>query len=327
MKYNQLGQTDMKISEVSLGTWAIGGDWGNVSETEAIRSLHHAIDCGVNFFDTADVYGGGRSEKLLGSVLKERSEQIYIATKFGRKDNFADLSNYTYEKVKAYCESSLRNLGTEAIDLYQIHCPSTEVLTDQGVFEVLETLKKEGKIRYYGVSVETDDQGKFVLDNTKASSLQVIFNLLRQKSGKEMIAQAAKQHVGILARVPLASGLLTGKYTKDSRFPENDHRHYNRDGAAFNVGETFGGLPFEKAIELVEQVRWIADGRESMADAALKWILQQTGVTTVIPGFKSMAQINSNLRAATAKPFTVAELEQLSDFYWTEVHDHIRGAY
>ncbi|MGT2911444.1 aldo/keto reductase [Streptococcus cameli] len=327
MKYNQLGNTDMEVSEVSFGTWAIGGDWGDVSTDDAIQSLHHAIDQGVNFFDTADVYGAGRSETLIGQVLKERSEEVYVATKFGRRDNFADLSNYTYDKVKAYCEQSLRNLGTEAIDLYQIHCPSTEVLTDQGVFEVLDTLKQEGKIRYYGVSVETDDQGKFVLDNTKASSLQVIVNLLRQKPVKEMIAQAAKQNVGILARVPLASGLLTGKYTKDSQFPENDHRNYNRDGAAFNVGETFGGLPFEKAIDLVDQLKWIADDRGSMADAALKWLLQQEGVTTVIPGFKSIAQIDANLKAADTKPFTEKELVTLSEFYWSQVHEHIRGDY
>lgn len=327
MKYNPLGNTDMRVSEVSFGTWALGGDWGDVSKETAIESLHHAIDRGVNFFDTADVYGSGRSEELIGQVLKEREERVYIATKFGRRDNFADLSNYTYDKVKAYCEDSLRRLQMEAIDLYQIHCPSTEVLEDRGVFAVLEDLKKEGKIRYYGVSVETDDQGKFVLENTKASSLQVIVNMLRQKPVDQMIALAAEKNVGILARVPLASGLLTGKYTKDSRFPDNDHRNYNRDGAAFNVGETFGGLPFEKAVDLVQELSWVSEGRDSMADAALKWILQQKGITTVIPGFKSIQQIDTNLRAADTKPFTTEELQRLSDFYWTRVHDHIRGAY
>ncbi|MGT2929097.1 aldo/keto reductase [Streptococcus dentasini] len=327
MKYNQLGDTDMKISEVSFGTWALGGDWGNVDEQAAIKALHHAVDKGVNFFDTADVYGSGRSERLLGRLLKERSETIYIATKFGRRDNFADLSNYTYDKVKAYCEDSLHHLGADSIDLYQIHCPSTEVLENMGVFAVLEDLKKEGKIRYYGVSVETDDQGKFVLEHTAASSLQVIFNILRQKPLDNMIAQADAKHVGILARVPLASGLLTGKYNKTSRFPENDHRNFNRDGAAFNVGETFGGLPFAKAIELVEELAWIADGRGSLADAALKWILQQSGVTSVIPGFKSVQQIDINLQAANTKPFSEDELKRISDFYWSSVHEHIRGAY
>lgn len=181
MKYNQLGSTDLKVSEVSLGTWAIGNEWGYVDEKAALDSINYAIDRGVNFFDTADIYGAERSEILLGKVLKERSEEVLIATKFGRKDNFADLSNYTYDKVKEYCELSLQRLGKEAIDLYQIHCPSTEVL---------EALKKEGKIRYYGISVETDTQGKYVLENTNTSSLQIIVNILRQKPVDEMIKLA-----------------------------------------------------------------------------------------------------------------------------------------
>lgn len=327
MKYNRLGKTDMEISEVSLGTWAIGGDWGDTSEEVALESLHAAVDQGVNFFDTADVYGGGRSERLLGQLLKERDERIYVATKFGRKDDFANLDNYTYDKVRAYCENSLQNLGVSSLDLYQIHCPSTDVLEDLSVFKVLEQLKQEGLIRYYGVSVETDTQGKFVLDNTDASSLQVIVNLLRQKPVSEMIAQANKQDVGILARVPLASGLLSGKYTKDTVFPENDHRNFNKDGKAFYVGETFGGLPFEKAIELVDQVRWIADGRNNLAQASIKWLLQQEGISTVIPGFKNPEQVTSNIAATSVKDFSSAELEKLSDFYWKEVHDHIRGDY
>ncbi|MDY4760649.1 aldo/keto reductase [Streptococcus thoraltensis] len=327
MKYNRLGKTDMEISEVSLGTWAIGGDWGDTSEEVALESLHSAVDQGVNFFDTADVYGSGRSERLLGQLLKERNERIYVATKFGRKDDFADLDNYTYDKVRAYCENSLQNLGTSCLDLYQIHCPSTEVLEDLAVFTVLEQLKQEGLIRYYGVSVETDTQGKFVLDNSDASSLQVIVNLLRQKPVNEMIAQAKKQEVGVLARVPLANGLLSGKYTKDTIFPENDHRHFNKDGKAFNVGETFGGLPFEKAIDLVEQVRWIAENRNNLAQASIKWLLQQEGISTVIPGFKNPEQVASNIAAASVNNFSSAELEKLSEFYWKEVHDYIRGAY
>lgn len=317
----------MSISAVSFGTWALGGDWGNVSKESALAALNHAIDCGVNFFDTADVYGNGRSEALIGEVLKERSERVYVATKFGRRDDFTNPENYTYDKVRSYCEDSLRRLQKEALDLYQIHCPTTEILTQSDVFTVLEDLKKEGKIRYYGVSVETDDQGKFVLENTKASSLQVIVNVLRQKPVKEMVALAKEKNVGVLARVPLASGLLTGKYTKDSVFPENDHRNFNRDGAAFNVGETFGGLPFDKAIELVEKIKWIGDEHGGLASASLKWLLQQDGITAVIPGFKSIQQADSNLASLTAKPFRPEELERISDFYWQEVHDYIRGAY
>lgn len=327
MEYRQLGNTDMSISAVSFGTWALGGDWGDVNRSEALASLHHAIDCGVNFFDTADVYGSGRSESLIGEVLQERSERVYVATKFGRRDDFTNPENYTYDKVRSYCEDSLRNLQMEALDLYQIHCPTTEILTQSDVFNVLEDLKKEGKIRYYGVSVETDAQGKFVLDHTQASSLQVIVNILRQKPLKEMIAQAKEKNVGVLARVPLASGLLTGKYNKDTVFPENDHRHYNRDGAAFNVGETFGGLPFEKAIELVERIRWIGQQHGGLAAASLKWLLQQEGITTVIPGFKNIKQVDNNLASLAVQPFSQEELKELSNFYWQEVHDHIRGAY
>ncbi|WP_162012942.1 aldo/keto reductase [Streptococcus sp. S784/96/1] len=327
MEYRQLGSTDMSISAVSFGTWALGGDWGDVTEEAAKSALNHAIDRGVNFFDTADVYGGGRSETLIGQVLKERSERVYVATKFGRRDDFSNPENYTYKKVRQYAEDSLRNLQMDALDLYQIHCPTTEILTQSDVFTVLEDLKKEGIIRYYGVSVETDDQGKFVLENTNASSLQVIVNLLRQKPVKEMIALAKDKNVGVLARVPLASGLLTGKYSKDSTFPSDDHRHYNRDGAAFNVGETFGGLPFNKAIELVDRVKWIGKDHGGLATASLKWLLQQEGITAVIPGFKSIQQVDNNLESLKNLPFTTAELKKLSEFYWEEVHSHIRGAY
>lgn len=327
MNYKQLGNTDMKISELSFGTWAMGSDWGNVSVEDAKQAIHYAINQGVNFFDTADVYGMGKSEQILGEVLKERTERIYIATKFGRKDDFTNPDNYTYEKVKNYAENSLKNLGMDAIDLYQIHCPSTEILEQLAVFDVLEQLQKEGLIRYYGVSVETDAQGEFVLNNTKASSLQVIVNMLRQKPIDQMIKLAEQKHVGVLARVPLASGLLTGKYTINSVFPENDHRNYNQNGEAFNVGETFGGLPFKKGIELVNQLEWIKEERISMPVAALKWAVQQKGITAAIPGFKNIQQVKSNLEVLKAKDYSDEELTRLKEFYWNEVHDYIRGDY
>lgn len=327
MKYHQLGKTDMKLSELSFGTWALGGDWGDVTEEQVKHALNVAIDKGVNFFDTADVYGGGRSERIIGEVLKTRNEEVFIATKFGRRDDFADLNNYRYDKVRAYCEDSLRNLQREAIDLYQIHCPSSEVLHDLGVFEVLERLKEEGKIRYYGVSVETDDQAEFVMQNTNASSLQIIFNMLRQKPLKNTLPMAQEKNIGILARVPLASGVLSGKYTKDSVFPANDHRNYNADGKAFNVGETFGGIPFAQVVEFAQGLAWTAEGRGSLANAALKWILQQQGVTTVIPGFKNEMQVNQNLNSLLVPDFSQKELETISEFYWKSVHDAIRGPY
>lgn len=327
MNYNQFGKTDMKISEISLGTWAVGGDWGNTSRAEAVKGLEFAIDQGVNFFDTADSYGQGLSEEIIGQVLKQNPNKVYVATKFGRQDDFTNPENYTYDAVRAYCESSLKRLQVESLDLYQIHCPTNAILEDLQVFEVLDQLKKEGKIRYYGVSVETDAQANFVMDHTNASSLQMIFNILRQKPLTESIAKAQENGVGIIARVPLASGLLSGKYNKDSVFPSNDHRNFNKDGESFNVGETFGGLPFDKAIELVNQLSWIADDRQSMAQAALRWIIQQEGVSTVIQGFKSIKQIESNIGAANVPAYTPAELETLSDFYWQEVHEFIRGDY
>lgn len=327
MKYNQLGNTDIFISELSFGTWALGGDWGEINEHEVKKALNVAIDKGVNFFDTADVYGGGRSERLIGEVLKHRNEDIYIATKFGRRDDFADLKNYQYEKVKSYCEDSLRNLGREVIDLYQIHCPSSEVLHNLEVFDVLERLKQEGKIRYYGVSVETDEQAKFVIENTASSSLQIIFNMMRQKPLKQTIPLAQVNNVGILARVPLVSGILSGKYTKKHVFPQNDHRNYNADGQAFNVGETFGGIPFQTAVELVEGLLWTAEKREILANAALKWILQQNGVTTVIPGFKNIKQVNQNLNSLWVPEFSLEELALIEDYYWKHIHNTIRGPY
>ncbi len=327
MKYNQLGNTDLKVSELSFGTWAIGGSWGKTDDGEALKALERAMDAGVNFFDTADVYGDGHSEELLAKATKGKEDSIHIATKFCRSADIYDPATYSMESVRSFCENSLKRLDREAIDLYQIHCPPMEILKDGSVFEVLEQLKQEGKIRYYGVSVETVEEGIFCLENTKASALQVIFNLLRQKPLDELFPMAMEKKVGILARVPLASGLLTGKFSKDTTFEQDDHRNFNRNGEAFNVGETFGGLDFEKGVELSEQVKWMEEGRGSMAGAAIKWILQQPEVSTVIPGFRNVKQVESNLEALDAKPFSEEELQKLKDFYQKEVHAHIRGVY
>lgn len=327
MKYRTLGNTGMAISELSFGTWAIGGSWGETDDRAALEGLERAIAAGVNFFDTADVYGDGHSEELLAQATKGREDEIYIATKFCRAGKLHDPENYTEERVRAYCEASLKRLEREAIDLYQIHCPPFEILKQGQVFEVLEKLKQEGKIRHYGVSVETVEEGLYTIEHSDASSLQVIFNLLRQKPLEELFPLAQERGVGILARVPLASGLLTGKFTKETTFAANDHRNYNRDGQSFNVGETFGGLEFAKGVELSEQVRWIAEGRGTMARAALKWIMEQEGVTSVIPGFRNAQQVEDNLLALEAKGYSAEEKQRLKDFYWQEVHPHIRGAY
>lgn len=327
LKYNQLGNTDLKISELSFGTWAIGGAWGKTNDQEALRGLERAIELGVNFFDTADVYGDGHSEQLLAKVTSRMKQDIYIATKFGRAGDIYDSDNYSEETVTKYCEDSLRRLNRDYIDLYQIHCPPMEILQAGNVFEVLDKLKEKGKIRYYGVSVETIEEGLFVIDNTKASALQVIFNIFRQKPLNTLFPRAQEKNIGILSRLPLASGLLTGKFTTDSTFEEDDHRHFNINGDAFNVGETFAGLDFAKGIELSNKLSRIAEGRGNMTRASLKWILEHEAVTSVIPGFRNVKQVEDNISAINSPGFSSIEREKLEDFYWKEVHPFIRGAY
>ncbi|GGN93896.1 aldo/keto reductase [Saccharibacillus kuerlensis] len=325
MNYRQLGKTDLNISEVSFGTWAIGGDWGNSNDEEAIKGLQRAMEEGVNFFDTADVYGGGHAEKLLAQATKGREDEIHIATKFCRAGDIHDPATYSEEAVRRYCEDSLKRLEREQIDLYQIHCPPTEILKDGSVFGVLDKLKQEGKIRHYGVSVETVEQGLLCLDVPGVSALQVIFNLLRQTPAEELFPKAAEKGVGILVRLPLASGLLTGKFTQASTFAENDHRNFNANGEQFNVGETFAGLPFNKGVELAEKLKWIAEGRGDMARASMRWILDQPGVTTIIPGFKSVRQVEDNLGSAQVPGYDAEESRKLAEFYQNEVKPHIRG--
>ncbi|WP_226086063.1 aldo/keto reductase [Mesobacillus sp. S13] len=327
MKYRELGNTGIKISEVSFGTWAIGGSWGKTNDEEALRSLEYAIEQGVNFFDTADVYGDGHSEELLAKATKGKEDQVYIATKFCRQGDIFDPQNYSYETVRSYCEDSLRRLNREAIDLYQIHCPATEILRDGSVFEVLDRLQEEGKIRHYGVSVETVEEGLISLENPNVKSLQIIFNMFRQKPLETLIPQAYQKGVGLLVRLPLASGLLTGKFTAGHVFEEDDHRHFNENGEAFNVGETFAGLGFKKGVELADQLKWIAEERQSMASAALRWILDQKEITCIIPGFKNINQVKDNLGTLETKPFTEEELQTIQRFYQENVKDFIRGPY
>lgn len=327
LEYRQLGSTELKVSAISLGTWAIGGAWGKVDDEESIRAIYRAIDLGVNFFDTADIYGDGRSEELLRKTTADKADEIFIATKFCRAGDIHDPENYSEKQVRAYCEGSLRRLGRERIDLYQIHCPPTEILRDGSVFEVLDKLQQEGKIRYYGVSVESVEQGLIAMEYPGVRALQVIFNIFRQKLIDELFPVAKEKGVGLLARVPLASGLLTGKFTKETRFAEDDHRNYNRDGAHFNVGETFAGLPFEKGVELADQLRWIAEGRGTMARAALRWILHFDAISCAIPGFKTVAQVEENVAAVNTPPFSDEELKRLSEFYHNEVKQYIRGPY
>ncbi|MDQ0256946.1 aryl-alcohol dehydrogenase-like predicted oxidoreductase [Evansella vedderi] len=327
MNYRQLGNTDLKISELSFGTWAIGGSWGKTDDQESLKALQRAMDAGVNFFDTADVYGDGHSEELLAKATKGKEDDIYIATKFCRGGDIHNPETYSDETVRHYLENSLRRLQRERIDLYQIHCAPFEILKQGKVFEVLDKLQQEGKIRHYGVSVETVEEGLFCLTNPNVKALQVIFNIFRQKPIDELFPQAQEKGVGILARVPLASGLLTGKFKTNTDFEADDHRNFNRDGQSFNVGETFAGVEFKKGVELSEKLSWIAEGRGTMSRAALKWILQHEAITTVIPGFKTTKQVEDNLAATEVPDFSQEELEKLAQFYKEEIHEHIRGAY
>ncbi|MDL4840156.1 aldo/keto reductase [Aquibacillus rhizosphaerae] len=327
MKYRQLGKTDMKVSELSFGTWAIGGAWGTTSDEEALKGLHRAMDAGVNFFDTADVYGDGHSEELLAKATKGKESDIYIATKFCRAGDIHDPNTYSEKAVTEYCEASLKRLERDQLDLFQIHCPPIEILKDGHVFEVLDKLQQQGKIRNYGVSVETVEEGLLCLENPNVSTLQVIFNIFRQKPITELFPKAKVKGVGILARVPLASGLLTGKFTSNHQFESDDHRQFNQNGEAFNVGETFAGLAFNKGVELSNQLKWIAEDRGSMTRASLKWILEHDAISSVIPGFKTVKQVEDNLAAVDVKNFSNEEMERLEDFYKQEVHDNIRGPY
>ncbi|QKE74480.1 aldo/keto reductase [Arthrobacter citreus] len=327
MNYRELGNTGLKISEVSFGTWAIGGAWGKTDDNEALKSLQYAIDQGVNFFDTADVYGDGHSEELLAKATKGLEDKIYIGTKFCRKGDIFAPENYSYEAVKSYCEDSLKRLNRDVIDLYQVHCPVTEILKDGQVFDVLDRLQSEGKIRHYGVSVETVEEGLICLENPNVKSLQIIFNIFRQKPLADLLPEAYKKGVGILVRLPLASGLLSGKYKADHIFEEDDHRNFNENGVAFNIGETFAGLGFKKGVELANRINWITKGRSTMASAALRWILDQKEITCVIPGFRNQNQVNENLEAMNIQSFSKAELDQLELFYQKNVSEFIKGAY
>ncbi|SET19232.1 aldo/keto reductase [Paenibacillus sp. NFR01] len=325
MKYRKLGNTGFEVSEVSFGTWAIGGDWGMSRDEDGLKGLQLAMEQGVNFFDTADVYGGGHAEELLAKATKGKEDQIRIATKFCRAGDIHDPETYSKRAVTEFCEASLRRLQREAIDVYQIHCPPIEILRDGSVFGVLDQLKAEGKIRHYGVSVETIEEGLLCLNYPGVQSLQVIFNLFRQQPAQELLPRALEQGVGILVRLPLASGLLTGKFSENSTFAANDHRSYNANGEAFNVGETFAGLPFAKGVELARKLEWIADGRGNMARASMRWLLDHPAVSCIIPGFKNEAQVTDNLASAETPSFTEAEMAQLGRFYEEEVAPHIRG--
>jgi aryl-alcohol dehydrogenase-like predicted oxidoreductase len=296
MKYRELGRTGWRISEIGFGAWAIGGAWGEVTEGDALAALEAALEQGVNFIDTADVYGDGRSERLIAQILKRHKERIYVATKAGRR-----LDPHTaagYKDLSLFVERSLRDLEVETVDLLQLHCPPAEVYYMPEVFSALDRMVKSGKIRHYGVSVEKVEEAIKALEYPGVQSVQIIFNLFRHRPAELFFKLAKEKKVGILARVPLASGLLSGKMRKESVFPADDHRNFNRHGEAFDVGETFSGVDFDTGLEVVEKLRPLVPEGWTLAQFALRWILMFDAVTTTIPGAKNPQQAVANARAS-----------------------------
>jgi aryl-alcohol dehydrogenase-like predicted oxidoreductase len=325
MNQRTLGRTGFAVSEVSFGAWAIGGTWGNVLDHESLRALHAAIDAGVNFIDTADVYGDGRSERLVARLLRERKETVYVATKAGRRLQPHTADGYTLANLTSFVERSLRNLGVEAVDLLQLHCPPPEVYRRPEVFGALDDLVREGKIRFYGVSVETIAEARAAILHPNVQSVQIIFNMFRQRPAEAFFAEAARARVGIIARVPLASGLLTGKLTSQTRFAEDDHRTFNRQGEAFDVGETFSGVPIDRGLRAVDELRGLVRGKATMAQVALRWILMFPEVTCAIPGAKTPAQARENAASAWVAPLNAAEMARVQDVYDGQLREHVHS--
>ena len=298
MQYRDFSNTGWKVSEIGLGCWAIGSEWGDVTATDAREVLKASLDNGVNFFDTADVYGDGRSEKFVGELIKSTSEKIFVATKAGRRLNPHTPEGYNLKNIEKFIDRSLTNLGVDCIDLLQLHCPPSEICPKKETYEMMDELVKLGKIANYGVSVEKVSEAMDVIQFPNVKSIQIIFNIFRQKPSEAFFKEAAKRGVSIIARVPLASGLLTGKMNQGSKFPQNDHRNYNINGDAFDVGETFSGVNFEKGLEAVEKLKDLIPDNYSLADLALKWILMHDEVSVVIPGAKNESQALMNLKAS-----------------------------
>ena len=298
MQYRDLGRTGWKVSAVSFGAWAIGGAWGSVDDKESLAALDRAIDLGVNFIDTADVYGDGRSERLVSELRRRRSETIYVATKAGRRLNPHTNEGYNRKNLTAFVERSLKNLGTDSIDLLQLHCPPNEVYYRPEVFGVLEDLVAAGKLRHYGVSVKSPEEGLKAMDFPNLQSVQIIFNMFRHRPAELFLAEAKRRRVGILARVPLASGMLTGKMRADTSFEATDHREFNRHGEKFDVGETFSGVDYETGLKAVEELKAVCPPGWTLTQFALRWILMHDAVTCAIPGAKRPQQAEENCAAA-----------------------------
>lgn len=315
MNFRELGRTGWKVSEISFGAWAIGGDWGQVDDKDSIAALERAIELGVNFIDTADVYGDGRSERLVGEVKRRHRDQIYIATKAGRRLSPHNAEGYNKKNIEAFVDRSLKNLKMEALDLLQLHCPPTAVYYRPDLFSALDELVTAGKLRHYGVSVEKVEEAMKAIEYPNVQSVQIIFNIFRQRPAELFFPEAKRRKVGILARVPLASGLLTGKLKRDSRFEATDHREYNRHGESFDRGETFSGVDFETGLAAVEELRALEPEGMSLTQFALRWILMFDAVTCAIPGAKNPQQAEDNIAAAEKPALSEATMKKVRELY------------
>lgn len=318
------GRTGRQTTRIGFGAWAIGGTWGEVSLGDARAALHAALDAGAGFIDTADVYGDGRSERIIAEVLAERrGPRPFVATKAGRRLNPHVASGYSLAALEGFIDRSLRNLGVEQLDLLQLHCPPTPVYADAAVYAALEAIRAKGKIAAYGVSVETVDEAMTALEHPGVVSVQIIYNLFRQRPAETFFKAARAREVAVIARVPLASGLLTGKMRADTAFAADDHRAFNRDGAAFDKGETFSGVPYDVALAAVEELRPLVPKGATMAEFALRWILMDAAVTVVIPGAKSADQARANLRADALPPLDDATMAATRDIYRRRIAPHV----
>jgi aryl-alcohol dehydrogenase-like predicted oxidoreductase len=319
MHYRKLGRTGFEVSEISFGAWAIGGDWGNVDDSQSLAALHKAVDAGVNFIDTADVYGMGRSERLIARLKRERREPIIVATKAGRRLPSQTVAGYTPEILRTWIDDSLRNLTVDSLDLLQLHCPPTDLYYRPEIFGALDDLVTAGKIRHYGVSVERVEEALKAIEYPNVKTVQIIFNCFRLRPSHLFFRAAQEKQVGILARVPLASGLLTGKMRPDSQFAAEDHRNYNRDGQAFDVGETFSGVDYNAALRAVEEIRPLVPNGASMAQFALRWILMFDAVSCAIPGGKTPPQIEDNCRASDLPPLSAESMRRVEEIYRSDI--------
>ena len=323
MQYRPLGRTGWNVSTVSFGAWAIGGAWGSVDDQESLAALDRAIDLGVNFIDTADVYGDGRSERLVAELLRRRREEIHVATKAGRRLLAQTTEGYSRENLTTFVDRSLKNLGTETIDLLQLHCPPNEVYYRPEVFDILDDLVAAGKLRYYGASVKSPEEGLKAMDFPKLQSIQIIFNMFRHRPAELFLAEAKRRQVGVLARVPLASGMLTGKMQRSTKFESTDHREFNRNGEQFDRGETFSGVDFEAGLQAVEELKAQCPAGWTLTQFALRWILMHEGITCAIPGAKRPEQATDNCAAADLPPLSDETMAAVRRIYDAHIREQV----